>query len=244
MNVTLKFERWAKSYSGCDGGNLKGSTWLCGIEWGMGTKHVLAEQIEKPVTRPPQVYKRPEDVLRGPDGSPFPLNKMFLKLRAVMLGRPARDWRSVLYEKPFPFHRRSDYFKLNLFPIAFKNGRAPWTDDHRKATGFSTKDEYYEWCRGNRFPRIRSWVRRGQPRLIICVGLGTKDEKVLEYQKAFGFEGVANKECIEGARLAWMSDGKSFLAVVPYPTYPDGLNSYERIEAFGKRLRAILNRPL
>ena len=122
MNVTLKFERWAKSYSGCDGGNLKGSTWLCGIEWGMGLKHVL-EEIEEPVTKPPWLYKTPEDALGRPT---FPVNLAFFKLISAMRGRPVDDCKSVAYEKPFfPFHRRSDFFKLNLFPIAFKNRRAP-----------------------------------------------------------------------------------------------------------------------
>lgn len=239
MNVTPEFERCAKSFSGCDGGNLKGSSWLCGVEWGMGVKHVLEEQLKKPDTKSPQVYKTPEDALKGPSGRPFPVNLMFLKLISAMRGRPVEDWRSIAYEKPFPFHRRSDFFKLNLFPIAFNNREAPWTDDEKKLTGLATKAEYYEWCRENRFPRIRSWVKRGRPRLIICVGL----EDQLDYQKAFGLGGVVNSERIEGVRLVWMSDGRAIFAVVPYPSSQSGLNSNKRIQAFGKRLRDILRRP-
>ncbi len=37
FNVPENFKDWACSLSGCDGGNLKADTWLCGIEWGGGS---------------------------------------------------------------------------------------------------------------------------------------------------------------------------------------------------------------
>ena len=235
MNVTPEFEKWAKGFSGCDGGNLQGSIWLCGVEWGMGAEHVLEEEIRKPVTKPPQIYKSGEENLK------YPLNRMFLKLIAALRGRPVEDYEDVAREEPFPFHRHSDFFKLNLFPIAFKDVKKKkypqlW-NECRRATGLSTADDYLDWCRENRFPQMRSWVKRGQPNLIIGVGL----EYQLDFQKAFGFEGVVNEERIEGTRLVWMSNGKSILALVPSPTSPSGLNSNKRMQAFGKRLRAILN---
>jgi hypothetical protein len=45
MKVGQDFERWAKGFSGCDGGNLHGAIWFCGIEWGTGTEHDLREEI-------------------------------------------------------------------------------------------------------------------------------------------------------------------------------------------------------
>lgn len=38
MTVNETFAKWAKSYSGCDGGNPERSIWLCGIEWGLSSE--------------------------------------------------------------------------------------------------------------------------------------------------------------------------------------------------------------
>ncbi|HBD94970.1 MAG TPA: hypothetical protein DC057_12440, partial [Spirochaetia bacterium] len=38
MNLEVKqsFQEWAKSFAGCDGGNINGQYWFCGIEPGCG----------------------------------------------------------------------------------------------------------------------------------------------------------------------------------------------------------------
>lgn len=33
-DVNPDFAEWAKLPSGCDGGNLRGAIWVCGVEWG------------------------------------------------------------------------------------------------------------------------------------------------------------------------------------------------------------------
>ncbi len=243
INVTPKFEKWAKGFSGCDGGNLRGSIWLCGIEWGLGDKHELAEELERPVSKPPQRYKRPADVLGGPKGK-YPFNEMFLKLTAAMRGGSVQDYKRIAFEEPFPFHRRSDFFKLNVFPIAFKKIKQKhdprlWFDKYGELTGLSTADQYIDWCRANRFPAIRSWVKRGRPRLIICVG-GSKEFRD-DFQKAFGFDGKEHEEDIQGKKLVWVSKSRSVLATVPYSTSPSGINSNPLMQAFGERLGEILD---
>src|SRR3990172_9532296 len=72
LNVTPEFEKWARGFSGCDGGNPKGSIWLCGIEWGLGKEHSLEEELRTPVSEPPQIYKSSEDVLKSPEGRTYP----------------------------------------------------------------------------------------------------------------------------------------------------------------------------
>jgi hypothetical protein len=73
MNPTIRFETWGKGFSGCDGGNLHGSVWFCGIEWGAGKKHDLDKELNVSVSDPPQTYEAPEDIVRDRDsGMPYP----------------------------------------------------------------------------------------------------------------------------------------------------------------------------
>lgn len=239
MRVAPRFEKWAKGYSGCDGGNLKGSIWLCGIEWSIGVRHVLREELARPVARVPQRYMRAEDVLWSPEGRSHPFNQMFLKLMSALRGHDVQQYRSLLDGDPFPFHKKSDFFKMNLFPIAFPRDEDElWTDEHTAATGLASKPAYRAWCREYRFPRIRSWVRRARPRLVIAVGLGRQEE----FQMAFDLQGPQQDEWIEGARLRWVSDGTTTLAVVPFPHSSSGLNSNVRVQAFGQRLGELYER--
>lgn len=38
------FKEWACSFSGCDGGDLESSVWLCGIEWGYSNPDGLTDE--------------------------------------------------------------------------------------------------------------------------------------------------------------------------------------------------------
>lgn len=181
LGATPDFDKWAKGYSGCDGGNLRGTVWLCGIEWGLGKGHDLSQELKRTVARPPQNYKVPEDNLR------YQYNVKAMKLFTAMRGRDVDGFRSTAFETPFPFHKESEYFKLNLFPIAFKalkQKRELWNEKYGKLTGLSTPDNYLDWCRKNRFPRMRRWVETGSPKLII----GTGRWAIHDFPKAFGFQ--------------------------------------------------------
>jgi hypothetical protein len=237
MAVDPEFAKWAEGFSGCDGGNLEGSIWLCGIEWGLGKPHTLKKELQEDVTRPPQRYTKADDVLRGPDGRPYPFNRMFLKLVAAMHGRPVEDYKDIANEEPFPFHRESNYFKLNLFPVAFqKVDAALWDDQYSAVTDLTSRPDYLRWCRENRFPVIRSWVEQGQPELIVCVGLSY----IEDFHGAFGISGTKHEETIEGKRLVWFADDTTTVAVVPFPTSPSGLNSDLAVQAFGRRLSGFV----
>ena len=236
MAVDPEFAKWAKGFSGCDGGNLEGSIWLCGIEWGLGKSHTLKEELQEDVTRPPQKYKNADDVRRPPGGRPYPFNTMFLKLVAAMRGWPLEKYKAIANEEPFPFHRESDYFKLNLFPVAFPEVDPALWKQYSAETGLSSRAEYLQWCRENRFPKIRNWVKQGQPKLIVCVGLSC----IEDFHSAFGISGKRHEETpIQGRRLVWFADDTTTLAVVPFPTQ-SGLNSDQSIQAFGRRLSDIV----
>jgi hypothetical protein len=234
MNVTQDFEKWAKGYSGCDGGNLHGSVWFCGIEWGTGTDHDLKAELRDSVSEPPQKYRALQDVLRDPiSGKSHPYGVRLIKLITAMR-LPAG------YSEPFPFHRRSQFFKLNLFPVAFKEVDPQlWIDKYQTATGLATRDSYVQWCRENRFPQMRSWVEKGKPKLI--VGIGAGKERKPDFKGAFGFtDAQENEETIEGKKLVWMRNGKAILAIIPFLGYQNGLlNSDQLVQTFGERLGAF-----
>jgi hypothetical protein len=159
-----------------------------------------------------------------------------LKLIAAMRGGHVTEYRRIARQTPFPFHRDSDYFNLNLFPVAFqKVDPSLWDGKYRSATGLATREEYLEWCRKHRFLQIRSWMALGQPRLVVGVGSSFKDD----FREAFGFTGAEMKETIEGRELSWTSKGNAVLAVVPF-LGPFRLDSDKRLQAFGRRLGSLL----
>ena len=132
MMITKIFIDWACSFSGCDGGNPGAKLWICGIEWGGGSKEyyndVLPEQIQEGEYVPPKIYPWKE-TLKEPYG------RNVAKLYTVIKGGNVEAYRDVA-ELP-----GLDIFKMNLYPIAFRN-----TDDQLwksngldKLTGFEEK---------------------------------------------------------------------------------------------------------
>lgn len=88
---------------------------------------------------------------------------------------------------------------------------------------------------------MRAWVNKGKPKLI--VGFGARWES--DFRNAFGFTAAkGNMEIIEeGLNLIWMQNGKTTLAIIPFLGWQGGLLSRDQsIQAFGKRLGAILKR--
>jgi hypothetical protein len=243
MNVTKEFEKWAKGFSGCNGGNLHGALWFCGIEWGMGKDHEIGEELARNVSKPPQIYESAEDILKNATtGKPYPYGIKLIKLITAIRGGSVSDYRRVASGTPFPFHRDSDFFQLNLFPVAFKEVDPQlWIDKYKTAIGLPTRDAYVRWCRENRFPQMRSWVEKGKPKLIVGIGAGR--ERKPDFKEAFGFTAAwENEETIEGKKLVWMRNGKAILAIIPFLGYQNGLlNTDQLVEAFGERLGAILN---
>lgn len=240
MNATPQFQTWAQGFAGCDGGNLNGSIWFCGIEWGTGKDHHLQTEMLTDVSQPRQLYQSGEDVLRDRvSGRRYQLNERLLKLIAAINGQPIAEYKSLASENPFPFHRNSDYFKMNLFPIAYRslNDRT-WSEDYAVATGIATLAGYLDWCKHHRFPRIRSWMERSNPRLIICYGMLSK----VDFHDAFGGSEPWQTEQISALPLLWKltNAGKTRLAIIPFLRPGRGvLSSAEQLQAFGQRLAAL-----
>ncbi|HTE42402.1 MAG TPA: hypothetical protein VK629_16385 [Steroidobacteraceae bacterium] len=138
--IDEKFSRWAKSFSGCDGGNLRGSYWLCGIEYGGGDTEdsLIFDEVDVPkfVGMPHWVDR--DAFLK------YQYNWKAMKVFAALAGKSVSGYTSF-FEEHRCFDQDSEYFKLNLYPIGFKNtSHASWTEWHSRKTGFATKQEYLD----------------------------------------------------------------------------------------------------
>jgi hypothetical protein len=234
VEARKKFSEWAKGFSGCDGGNPYGSIWFCGIEWGGGFSEDRLDQVfSDKFPEPPQLYTAAEENLA------YQYNIKLMKMIAALRGQPTSGYEEVARETPFPFHQHSDFFKANLFPIAFKNVDARrWTEGFHGATGLATRDRYCDWCREHRFPVMRQWVEKYRPRLVIGVGRSFWSD----YLRAFGRGDLIHEETVGQRKLIWTvaNGGKTVVVVTPFLNYYRWcLNSDELIEAFGHRIRQI-----
>lgn len=124
-----------------------------------------------------------------------------MKLLSSINGGVVSDYKKFAKEaKPFVSGRKG-YFKMNLYPISFKDtDHAWWENDFSVITGFKSKTEYLRWCTKKRFPIVRNWASKFKPKLIICL------EKTYanDFSSAFyDFDKQLNHESIDDKDLMW-----------------------------------------
>lgn len=241
MSPTPGFERWALGFSGCDGGDLgspqRPSTWICGIEWGGGhDRATLVRHVECDVDLPSVGYGRWEENLA------YIFNWQAMKLLAAIDGDAVASYKAYA-ERVAPFvEGRLGFFKLNLYPLAFKNTSASrWNSDFAEISGLPTKQTYMAWCQAERFPRMRQWAAEALPRLIICLGKTYADDfaaAFLDADRSFNVETVA--EC----ELRWARNRENSLVVVlPFMVNRHGLVKNAAIQSVGERIATLLSQP-
>lgn len=237
--VTDSFAKWAGAFSGCDGGDPTG-IWLCGIEFGQG--HTEANlNLEENLSEPGYV---------GGDGwedwevKKFPkhqYNQKALKLLCALAGHDVSKYREF-YETERCFSKNSGYFKLNLYPIGFKDtSPTQWKPWHTDRTGFETKDEYKVWCRKNRFPVLRGWVEKYSPKLIVCTGMSIRGE----FFEAFADDpqGCVQEDCAgKGIWFAAANAGRTLVVVTYFLGGRYGLKSDAELSTTGRRLAELLGK--
>ena len=175
MAVNKQFMKWAQSFSGCDGGNPKG-TWFCGIEFGMGDigKNLSVEEYQNEVLR----YYR--DILNNqiqagdyvPDTS-FELGKNTKYPFGLKLAKLYRAIRGDETKNIDDFAKNclnNEIFKINLYPIPFADTSHEYWKKYELAdlTGLQNKQAYLTWCAINRFPSFVKKVRENDPKLIMA----------------------------------------------------------------------------
>lgn len=240
MHIKEEFAKWATGYSGCDGGDIGSpaspSTWVCGIEWGGDyiSYNWLKEELE---TQDDCDHFGGYDT--GKENTDYPYNRNTMKLLAAIDGLQVSDYKKFAIDiKPFVKGQKG-YFKMNLFPLPFKNTSGErWKIWIHELTGLSTKHEYVEWCRSNRFIFFRESLKKHKPKLVVCFGKSYKDD----FFNAFCGEGAkVTNEKIGGRDLYWSRCENTFVTVCPFPTSRYGLNSNKLLQDFGVRIRNILN---
>ncbi len=227
-------EKWANSYSGCDGGDISSDVWLCGVEWGWNIKDATDEEREK-------YYKEelPEEIQNGEvkldtdydffTDSIYPFNTAFKK---------------VFKELSFP----EKLLKLNMSPISFNGDKDTlWTQNLVNATGFETKNDFMSYIMSlNRFTKIRT---ENKPKLIVCVGVQRKDD----FSKTFfGDENLnPTQETIRPADDNGNQDNRyiyhvkhdnTLLVVIPFSTSPKGIQSDYLLKEVGKTIAELVNK--
>ena len=239
MENAVKFRKWASSFSGCDGGDtgnpINKSKWVCGIEWGGGhdPEH-LEKLIQFEELAPPKGYDSWQENLS------YIFNWQVIKLLSVVEGKNLSNYKDFAeLQRPF-VEGSSGYFKMNLYPIAFKNtSHDLWQNKFASVTGFERKNDYLEWCNVNRFPQIRKWVSAYQPEIVICLGKKYKEE----FKAAFSDPDVNfNTEYIDERELSWAKNTHGTLVlVIPFMVNRNGLIKNLSIEKFGIRIRELMS---
>jgi len=237
--VDVDFESWAMSFSGCDGGDIGSPTtpsiWFCGIEWGGAesqSEHGIRDTFSNPIVDPPKGYDSPDTNFA------YIFNWQALKLLAAIHGYRVEQYKEF-GRMHLPFvDGSSGFFKLNLFPFAFKDTSPEhWSLDVSSATGFPTKQDYLDWVRSKRLPILREWARKYVPKLIVCVG-STYSE---DFRQSFGDQIDFSTETIEGKVLQWTKNiSGTVVAIVPFMVNRNGLTRNVAIQAFGDRIRNLL----
>ncbi|AVO35471.1 hypothetical protein [Ottowia oryzae] len=239
MAMHPEFETWAQSYAGCDGGDIgspeRRAIWLCGIEWGGArTAGQLQAEMQRGEPRPRGGYGNASDNLG------YIFNRQAMKILSAIHGTQVSGYRDFCEQaKPFT-QGSSGYFKMNLYPIAFKDtNQARWHADFAQATGFEEKSGYIEWCRQLRFPQMRQWAAAARPKLILCLGKSYRDD----FHKAFCDENtrLTHDPPIDGRDLWWGVNRDGILvAIIPFMVNRHGLTRNESIQKFGDRIAQLM----
>lgn len=238
MTANSTFAQWASAYSGCDGGDIGSpashSIWLCGIEWGgAGNAENLKADMLRGASQPRAGYEHASDNLA------YIFNRQALKILCAISGGQVSDYQEFC-EQVQPFTKGSSgYFKMNLYPIAFKDtNQAHWNEQFAELTGLEKKSDYTDWCKQQRFPQIRQWARAARPRLILCLGKSYRTD----FKRAFHDENATfNHKPIDGRDLWWSlnADG-SLVVIIPFMVNRHGLTRNESIQRFGEKIAQLM----
>lgn len=238
ISINPYFEKWALGFSGCDGGDIgnasEKSVWVCGIEYGGGHRTEELKQIfSNEVSVPCSGY---DDWAHNLG---YIYNRQVMKILAAIDGRSVSEYKKFAEEeKPFTAGSKG-YFKLNLYPLAFKDtSHAHWLDGFLHATGFKNKGEYVSWVKKFRFPVIRNWTAQYAPELILCTGITYQDD----FFRAFGDANMKmTKEVIDDRELFYgYNEQGSLIVIIPFMVNRHGLTSNVSIQKFGGRIKALL----
>lgn len=261
MAVTEEFRSWATSLSGCDGGDPSADVWICGIEWGYGKdkrdsdevylrklEHYYKNELRDEIAK--GEYTASDRTYNFESHNKYPYGRSVSKLYAAIVGREVSDY--MKYSKETTGH---EIFKMNLYPIAFRNTDSYfWKNyDLDKLTGFEEKYLFRTWCLLHRFPALSKFISEmdKKPKIIIGTGTSYLDDFYLCFAGA-GNSMVnditmdkVNDDSTSNPRFFYWSKiyKQTLLFVVPFfSSQKYGLNSDILLQNMGNQIREISNK--
>lgn len=133
------------------------------------------------------------------------------------------------------FSPNSKLLKLNLFPLKIPKSSDPLSRDLCQKTGFSNKEMYYQFCRGNRFRNFKNYILKNKPRVVISFGIS----KISEFKAAYGLEqSVTLKQSV--SKLFWYFHSEKTLYVFCYHPASRQLGSNEALFMVSKEIKNLL----
>ena len=168
--------------------------------------------------------------------------KSVAKLFMAVNGLPAENYLNLENEC-----KDSRLLKLNLYPISFRNTDNDLWQKYsiKKLTGLESKEAYRIWCFLNRFPAIAKEVKKYSPKVIIGVGVGYIEDfyscfagpREAEYINVGQVQSESNKgSATRTYYWSIINDGQTLLAVIPFFSSPNGLNSDELLNKMGDEI--------
>jgi uracil-DNA glycosylase len=168
----------ARSFAGCDGGNVSAKLWVCGIEpYG---EVVVLDDAQPHLSPYSTDWRYPPS---WPEGFAANLNE---RLPAWEPGPGTYDtllatlcwhiFRGAQTSDEYLMNRlyraNGDIFKLNLFPLPCQqDSQEQWTIIHQAISKCPRKEDYIQRSVENRRPFFRELIDRYKPQVLLCTGL-------------------------------------------------------------------------
>lgn len=223
--------------SGHNGGDRgtpeKPSIWCCAIEW--GSENTDGESLQRALAT--DEWKKDIDGLGEMENCGNQTDLGMCKVLAAIAGRKVDKNEARAFaqeERVWIKGAKTGYFKMNLFPLSFKGTNVPWSKELEDILGFADKNEYKNWCRQYRFPKMKELMQKHQPKLII----GFSKEHLNDFNLAFS---DGNKQfytkTFDNKKIYWKRENNTLLVVMPSPR--SGV-SHQCIQAVGEFIRDLL----
>ena len=233
-----KFSEMALSFAGGDGGNLQSEVWFCGYEWGNLAKTDMAETIEHDFVAQPQPTSWQDEDFDGSWNTNYNRKICWFLEYFYQLDGYNKSYDAFVEEFKI-LHSNGLGFKLNLLPVRFHDrGSVEWSDNIQTASGFASFADYRVWCVIHRGKFFRDAIRQYQPKLLICTGVGERDN----FFRAFTDGGEPERIQLTDFAISVARIDQTQVCVTPFFGGPSGINSHEKMEQLVGSTKALLQR--
>lgn len=231
-----KFVDMALSFAGGDGGNPQSTVWFCGYEWGNLAKTDMTSTIEHEFVALPQPTSWQDENFEGSWNTNYNRKICWFLEYFYELTGANKSYKAFVEEFKILYPSGLG-FKINLLPIRFRDrASVHWSDDIKAESGFESFAEYREWCVVHRGQFFRNAIRQYQPKLLICTGVGERDN----FFRAFTDGGEPERIKLSDFSISATRFDQTLVCVTPFFGGPSGINSYEKMKQLVSQIKAML----